>query len=134
MNKILKNMKNDHKYKCEKLGVDSDELKIVRDFINTTTANSTKWGYLPSFNVYKIIETDPSKQLEEKRNNLMLFHGTNSKGVEGILTEGYKNSKKGWFGKGVHMTDCSNIAWGYCIDRSKNNFSGTAALLCSSFN
>ena len=125
---ILKNIKNDHKYKCEKLGVDSDELKTVRDFFNTTTANSTKRDNSPGFNVYKVMETDPSKQLEEKSNNLMLFHGTNSKGVEGILTEGYKNSKKGCFGKGVYMTDCSDTAGKYCISKSKTDSSGTAEL------
>ena len=46
----------------------------------------------------------------------MLFHGTNQKGVEGILKQGFKNSKKGWFGQGVYMTDCSDKAQDYCTD------------------
>ena len=133
MDIILKNIKNDHKYKCEKLGVDSDEWKTIRDFFNRTTANSTKWEYSPGFNVYKIMETSPSKQLEEKRNNLMLFHGTNIKGVEGILKEGYKNSKIGWFGKGVYMTDCPNTAWNYSNGKSMAVTSGNAATFFSSF-
>ena len=43
----------------------------------------------------------------------MLFHGTNQKGVTGILKEGFRNSEKGWFGKGVYMTDCSYTAFDY---------------------
>ena len=133
MNFILSNSKNDHKYKCEKLGCDSGEFKIVSDFFNKTTTNSINWGLSLKFNVYKIMETNPSKELKEKRNNLMLFHGTNSKGVEGILTDGFKNSEKGFFGKGVYMTDCSYIARTYCNYKSMTDCSGTAALHCNRF-
>ena len=60
------------------------------------------------------------KALKEKQSNLMLFHGTNSIGAKGILTEGFKNSTKGKFGKGVYMTDCSYTAWTYSINKSKD--------------
>ena len=43
----------------------------------------------------------------------MLFHGTSRKGATAIFKEGFKNSERGWFGKGVYMTDCSNIALDY---------------------
>ena len=43
----------------------------------------------------------------------MLYHGTSQKGVTGILKEGFRNSEKGWFGKGVYMTDCSCTALNY---------------------
>ena len=43
----------------------------------------------------------------------MLYHGTSQKGVTGILKEGFRNSEKGWFGKGVYMTDCSHTALKY---------------------
>ena len=33
--------------------------------------------------------------------NLMLYHGTSEKGATGILKKGFRNSEKGWFGKGV---------------------------------
>ena len=58
-------------------------------------------------------ENNPIKTVNEKRNNLMLFHGTNKNAVTGILKEGFKNSKRGWFGQGVYMSDCSNIARTY---------------------
>ena len=37
----------------------------------------------------------------------MLFHGTSRCGVIGILNRGFKNSKDGWFGSAVYITDCS---------------------------
>ena len=58
-------------------------------------------------------ETAPTSSVNEKRNNLMLFHGTNDKGVESILKKGFKYSEKSWFGKGVYMTDCSTVAVSY---------------------
>ena len=112
MNKL--NTIKESKYKFEKLSCDSDEHKIVKDFYDKTTLTTTMPDQLPvNYDVYKIIESNKAKILKEKRNNLMLFHGTSSRGVEGILTEGFKNSKNGWFGKGVYLTDCSCLACFY---------------------
>ena len=36
-------------------------------------------------------------------------------GASGILKEGFKNSKSGWFGQGVYMTECSSRANVYTI-------------------
>ena len=67
-------------------------------------------------------ETAPTSSVNEKRNNLMLFHGTNDKGVESILKKGFKNSEKSWFGKGVYMTDCSTVAVSYSrVDKKCQN-------------
>ena len=118
MNILTNKTEKSYKYKCEKLDCDSVEYKIVKDFYDkTTVSKKLSSRYLQiypqptdGFNVYKIIKSNETKMFKEKRNNLMLFHGTNSIGAKGILTEGLKNSKKGWFGKGVYMTDCQNIA------------------------
>ena len=53
------------------------------------------------------------KAADEKRSNLMLFHGTSKIGAEGILNEGFKNSESGWFGSGVYMSECSSTAFMY---------------------
>ena len=42
----------------------------------------------------------------------MLFHGTKINPAL-ILQNGYKNSRKGKYGKGVYMTDCSDFAAHY---------------------
>ena len=51
----------------------------------------------------------------------MLFHGTSEKGATGILKEGFRNSEKGWFGKGVYMTDCSCTAFNYASMAEDNS-------------
>ena len=115
------------KYDLEKLDSTSDEFLFVKKFYDTTT-NGFGFGFgfvdlskLKNFQIYKVIENNPIKEVEAKRNNLMLFHGTSRKGATGILKEGFKNSEKGWFGQGVYMTDCSNVAFRYSV-RHNNYF------------
>ena len=50
----------------------------------------------------------------------MLFHGTGAKGAEGILSEGFVNSKKGWSKNRVYLTDMSSKAL-YYASRLKGN-------------
>ena len=64
----------------------------------------------------------------------MPFHGTSSKRVKGILTEGFKNSEKVFFGKGVYMTDCSHKAYDYCIGKYITDCVETSALYCGKYN
>ena len=82
------------KYKSDELIADSDEYKFVKRFFDRTKHNLlvsiSKLVKPPSdFKMYKIVENNPTKTLAQKRRNLMLFHGTNEKGVEGILREGF---------------------------------------------
>ena len=65
-------------------------------------------------------ENNSVKAVDVKCNNLMLFHGTSVTGADEILKNGYENSKQGWFGEGVYMTDCGQVGVGY----SKDNFYG----------
>ena len=105
------------KYKLEELGSDTEEYKFVKNFFDTTKSPyRAKRRSTADFKMFKILENNPITKSSEKRSNFMLFHGTNQKGVEGILKEGFKNSKIGWFGQGVYMTDCSCVAQGYCLD------------------
>ena len=97
------------KYDFELLDSNSDEFKCIKEFISITSTD-----YLQKLlQIHKVFEINPTNSTVTKRNNLMLFHGTNEKGVERILKEGFKNSEKGCFGKGVYMTDCSTIAVNY---------------------
>ena len=51
----------------------------------------------------------------------MLFHGTTRKGAAGILKEGFKNSERGWYGKGVYMTDFPDIALTWSVWREQSD-------------
>ena len=111
-------------YKKEELISDSDEYNFVKNFFDSTV-NSCNENRFPNryqtktptdFKVFKVIKNNQMTELtalDEKRNNLMLFHGTIEKGVDSILKEGFKNSEKGWFGRGVYLTDCSCVAYNY---------------------
>ena len=121
------NSNNTYKYTTEELSKDKEEFKFVKSFFETTFIKSedfasTKLSSLIDVKVYKVSENHPSKKLAIKRNNLMLYHGTNEIGVKGILKDGFKNSKKGWFGQGVYMTDCSDRACLYSSSPMQDEF------------
>ena len=110
------------KYNLEKLDSASDEFILVNVFFATTKVSTDDcFDYLPEvtdLTIYKVNENNPIKSVEGKRNNLMLFHGTSRKGAAGILKEGFKNSKSGWYGKGVYMTECSDVAFSYSLQHN----------------
>ena len=133
------------RYHLEKLDSTSVEYIFVKEFYNITTDEicrkefyhisrsiaATKNSLIKAtdyetqgikLQICKVNENNPIKLADEKSNNLMLFHGTNRKGAEGILKEGFKNSKKGYFGKGVYMSDCSDVASKYAATRFSNNY------------
>ena len=112
-------------YHLKKLDTTSYEYNLVKEFYDMTYDKSKirKDVKVLQFQVCKVIENKPMEGEGRKRNNLMLFHGTTINGAIGVLNEGFKNSKQGWHGSGVYMTECSYIAYGYStniiyLDRS----------------
>ena len=107
---------NNFKYNYEKLDPASEEFKILKGVYFTTktsTACNVTYKMTKEIQIYKVFRADQIKTVNKKSNNLMLFHGTSKEGVTGILKEGFRNSEKGWFGKGVYMTDSSETAFHY---------------------
>ena len=129
------------KYQSEEVDLRSEEYKFLKDFFNRTrcldprghgisidfkSKNTRLSRKGKVYRIYKLVENKQAvkskrkgknnsiaKVMEGKRGNLMLFHGTNYKGATAIFKEGYKNSRFGWFGTGVYMTDCSTTAMSY---------------------
>ena len=108
------NIKTDKsfKYDYEKLDPASEEFNFLKETFMSTFLFKGYTGTEVA-HMYKVNERNLVKNEGKKSNNLMLYHGTNQKGVTGILKEGFRNSEKGWFGKGLYMTDCSEVALGY---------------------
>ena len=86
-------------YKKEELSSDSDEYNFVKNFFDSTVNSCNENRYQTKtptdFKVFKVIKNNQMTELtalDEKRNNLMLFHGTIEKGVDSILKEDFKNS------------------------------------------
>ena len=100
------------KYVCTKLNPKSTKFKFLKENFDTTLSGTNRDEFT-NFQIFKLVETNPNKVVNEKRKNLMLFHGTNIIGAMGILKKGFRNSSEGWFGKGVYMTDCSDVAFSY---------------------
>ena len=82
---VLINYSNEvSKYKCIELRSNSLQYKFVKSFFYIINCESTNYatskGTTQNLKVYRIIENNPVKKLNEKRNSLMLFHGTNKQG------------------------------------------------------
>ena len=90
-----------YKYGVETLSSDSVEFIRVKEFFDDCRYAKPFCDKftVENFQIFKVIEKNPVETLKEKRNNLMLFHGTKEYNVHSILENGFKNSEKGWYGK-----------------------------------
>ena len=110
------------KYGYKKLNFASKEFKFLKKIFDATSNGLICDNNFKTIQAYKVIDNNsPVKTVEEKCNNLMLFHGTSEKGATGILKEGFKNSEEGWFGKGVYLTHSSEVALDYCFRADMNS-------------
>ena len=64
-------------------------------------------------NIYRVQRKDPKAE-DVGGSSILVFHGTPSKNVGGILQKGFRESRGGRFGKGVYHSNffakCSNYA------------------------
>ena len=122
-------------FEKEQITNDSDEYQRVLTFLDLTLSHYAKShnitfreiaGPNTALNIYKIIKkkavaTKATNNINknETKHSLWLLHGTDEIAVGGILQEGFKDSNKGTFGKGVYLTDCSSIAYSYALGKVK---------------
>ena len=117
-------MNTDHrgsKFHLRKLDKTSDEYNFIKGFYDIT---HNVYGYIESrqllnIQICKVIENNPMKTADEKRNNLMLFHCTSDYGAMGILDRGFRNSRRGWFGSAIYMTENSHISYVHAVKYNK---------------
>ena len=60
--------------------------------------------------IYRVVKHDSDKTNEQKRDNLMFFHGTTSKNAIEILEKGFKPTIQGKNGHGVYLTEFASCA------------------------
>ena len=88
--------------------------KLFNIFNGSSIKGFDKIYQLKSCDIYKINEDTKQNSKVNHKNKLLLWHGTGSKNFEGILKEGFLNSKYGWFGGGkVYLTESSDKAISY---------------------
>ena len=104
------------KYKAQLLDPTSDEFKFVDHFFKTTAIKAELIRKPEVLQIYKVVEQSKGEP-DDKSKNLMLFHGTKVNPAL-ILHKRFKNSRKGKFGRGVYMTDCSDFATNF----AKSNY------------
>ena len=114
------------KYNLKILEPKSEEFKFIQDFFLTSSLHVLPGFFtLDDLGICEVVETAPKKQVGKKLDNAhMLFHGSGPSGIGGILRRGFKNSEQGYFGKGVYMTECSEIAYHYSRRRNPINDDG----------
>ena len=118
------NIKTDKsfKYNYEKLEPSSEEFKFLKETFMTTSFRLSFDINADRLKIYKVNERNPVKTEVKPTKNLMLFHGTSQKAATAILKEGFRNSEKGYFGKGVYMTGCTFVALKNCFRAGKNKY------------
>ena len=82
------NIKKSSKYDMTKLEPDTTEFITVKNFFEVTK-NPTVYGNYSSdknFQIWKVINKNSVNN--QKRNNIMLFHGTTRSATENILNIG----------------------------------------------
>ena len=96
------NIKTDKsfKYNYEKLEPSSEKFKFLKETFMTTSFRLSFDINADRLKIYKVNERNPVETEVKPIKNLMLFHGTSQKAATAILKEGFRNSEKGWFGKG----------------------------------
>ena len=82
-----------------------DDFKLIKRSIEDTTNSH---NILKVNKIYRVTRRDEAN--EEKRDNLMLFHGTSADNAVGIVKHGFKPSIKGSLGPGVYLTASSFTA------------------------
>ena len=71
---------------------------------------------------HRVVENQPRiNNKVDHKDNLMLLHGSTVKSTAGILQEGFRNSEKGRFGRGLYLTACSDVALTYCHLRTEDD-------------
>ena len=111
----------DSLYNLEVLSDAQDDFQLIKtSFLSTSSCRQIK---LKIERIFKVHPKQKTKKPDDfEGDNILLFHGTPSKNVPGILQYGFKSSKTGRFGPGVYHSNfflmCHAYANKYFYDDS----------------
>ena len=83
---------------------------LLENFNSALIKDCGKLFNINKIKVFEVKEYKPQKSVAQE-GNLMLYHG--SKEANSILKSGFENSPFGFFGPGVYMTECPDVATMY---------------------
>ena len=102
------------KYDMEKVDKSSDEYIRLELLLRKGRCEQSKGAFQwQSVDIWRLKDTTSRDSFEDYSENLMLFHGTSDINAAKIIKNGFVNSAYGYFGKGLYMTECSDMACHY---------------------
>ena len=102
------------KYDGEEVDKSSEEYIRLKLILQKARCEESKGTFeWESVDIWKLEDTILPVSFEEYSGNLMLLHGTSDINATEILKKGFVNSQYGYFGKGLYMTECSDMACHY---------------------
>ena len=102
------------KYDGEEVDKSSDEYIRLKLILQKARCEESKGTFeWESVDIWRLKDTSSPDTFEEYSENLMLFHGTSIENGTEILKKGFENSAYGYFGQGLYMTECSDMACHY---------------------
>ena len=128
---------NYEKLKCEIITVDtnSEDYKIIEQYVNTTHASTHSNYKLEILNIFKINRVGEDQRYNTHiGNDMLLWHGSRLTNFVGILSQGLRIAPPeapvtGYmFGKGIYFADMVSKSANYCCASSSDNIG--LLLLC----
>lgn len=113
------------------LDEECDEYNEIRSYVKNTTVQGHDLELLHVFKVSRHEETERFAPFERTPNRKLLFHGTRTTNVVGIMTNGLKLPvRTGMLGKAIYFSDAVSKSAGYCRNLSVNSSDNLFILLC----
>lgn len=97
---------------------DSGEFKLIEKYVNITQEH----GLISLHKVCRKGEVARIRNFDHEKRRKLLWHGTSSANILGIMVQGLKIAppevpNSGYmFGKGIYLADCFEKSLGYCFD------------------
>ena len=112
------------KYNIRSLRSTTEKYKILIQCFNSSIVKDYGPLYtIEEIKIYRVRETNSENFSDKNNNNLVLYHGTSFNNSAGILKNGFRISQRGYYGQGVYLTECTDLAIHY--SRRQNNISGS---------
>jgi len=118
------------KTEIEVLKEDTDEYKILKEYVTNTHASTHTQYSLEIEDIFKIARKGEAKRFKPFRalpNRMLLWHGSRTTNFAGILSQGLRIAPPeapvtGYmFGKGIYFADMVSKSANYCCTNKTNN-------------
>ena len=124
-NEFIKNdsTSENSEYSIEEMSPKQKDYKLIKKCFKDTMLKRYRSKQttleVVEMKIYRVNKRSNDVIIEQKSNNILLFHGTCCNNAVGILNEGFKPSTEGIYGPGVYLTESSYRAVDFSQIKSK---------------